>query len=233
MTDMTFMLTSDIDSQVKRTCEILGFPDLITKIRWRWNARLTRSIGRATYRKMFIDLSTKLFMLLSPTQRRDTIIHEVCHLIAYHKYVTLLGRRIKGHGKEWKMLMRLAGGTPKACSKKIDGVEQFRRNVKRVVYYCKCREHEITPKKAAKIDCGAIWFCRTCRANLARVPYAKDPFMKAAIKIAAETVKPPRAEDTRASILAEIEALKRRNEMMREIERLKAENVRLQAQQKK
>lgn len=212
--EISYLKKSEIDDQIRRTCEILGFPELTAKITWRWNSRLTRAIGRATLRKNHIELSTKLFNLLKSHERRDTIIHEVCHLVAHLKYTVQRGKRIRAHGLEWKSLMVKAGGTPKACSKKIEGSENLRRKTNRVTYHCKCQAHHITPRKAQKIELGAIWYCRSCKARLQKTPYQ----IQAPVRLAAETVKPPRAEDTRASLLAQIEQLKAENA------RLKAKN---------
>lgn len=226
MTAQSFLLKSEIDGQIKETCEKLGFADLVAKIRWCWNSKLTRAIGRATYRKNVIDLSHKLFQLISPTERRDTIIHEVCHLIAYEKFVVRGGRSIKGHGPEWKMLMRQAGGTPKSCSKKIEGAEQLRRKTVRVTLHCKCGPFQVTPLVATRVDNGQVYGCRRCKTRLQRAPHVPTPVMP---RMAAETVQPPKAQETRDSILAQIEELKLRNEILR----LRAENDALRAKQKK
>lgn len=229
-TAITYLLDSEINGQIKRTCELLNVPELAAKIKWNWNHGMRSVIGVANLNQLRIQFSSKLFALLSPEERRDTIIHEVCHHVAFQVYVIQRKIRIKGHGREWQMLMRQAGGTPKRCSKAIPEAAGLRRKWSRITFFCKCREHEITSIKAGQIKSGKkSWICRTCRAPLCEVRYTKD-FVRP--QMAAETVKPTHTNVTRDSINAQIEDLKR-EKMLAEIERLRQENERLKAQQGK
>lgn len=158
-----------IEDQICSTCQILDVADVADRIRWTWNRRLTRAIARAHFLEWKIELSSRLFPLLPQLEQRDTVIHEVCHLVAHH----LHGPSILHHGREWKELMVRAGGEPRARSKSIDGADLLQgRN--RMPYYCACRTHAVTPYRARKIDLGFVFVCTRCRSELSSRPPLAD-----------------------------------------------------------
>lgn len=83
---------------------------LTNHIRFKFNNRLTRIWGRAWQPNNLIELSTLLWLAGSEQDKKDTIIHEACHIIVWHKYGNTPD--IKHHGKEWKMCMTLSGVEP-------------------------------------------------------------------------------------------------------------------------
>jgi SprT protein len=160
-TDAGALDAPQIEEQIHSTCAALDVDDLAHVIQWSWNRRLTRAIARAHFHSSLIELSSRLFPLLSLTDQRDTVIHETCHLVAHR----LHGPSIAHHGREWRALMLKAGGMPRARSKSIEGADLL-RGKNRVTYFCTCRSHAITAYRAAKIERGHIFVCTRCRAEL-------------------------------------------------------------------
>jgi predicted SprT family Zn-dependent metalloprotease len=78
------------------------------KLQFVWSSRMYRTMGRALYAEQKITLSTVLFTVATEQQNRSTVIHEMCHLIAYKLY----GSAGRGHGQAWKVCMVNAGETP-------------------------------------------------------------------------------------------------------------------------
>lgn len=154
-----------IDAQIRATCALLDAGALAPSITWSWNGRLTRAIARAHFQISKIELSSRLFPLLPVDEQRDTVIHEVCHLVAHH----LHGPAVPHHGREWRALMVKAGGKPRARSKSIEGAD-FLRGRNRVTYWCGCRTHAVTTSRAAKIERGFIFVCTRCQGELTARP---------------------------------------------------------------
>lgn len=96
-----------------------GFdPAICGQILIKMSTRCTSSMGRAVNRSRRamrplpggeIKLSgSALWRRASPEKRRNTVIHELAHIIAEHH-----GRH--AHDNHWKATMRKLGGTPKRC----------------------------------------------------------------------------------------------------------------------
>jgi len=68
-----------------------------------WNRKMRSTAGRAFLYEAKVELNPKLLHLNndlaeSLTQVRQTLLHELAHLLAHHRY----GRGITAHGVEWK-----------------------------------------------------------------------------------------------------------------------------------
>lgn len=96
----------------REACIKCNSPTLFDSIKLTFNHRFTRKMGFATYHTNAIELSGPLFQRATDEQRTETIIHEVCHLISYHKFGSI-GR---GHKDLWKQQMRICGyANPQRC----------------------------------------------------------------------------------------------------------------------
>jgi len=86
-------------------CEKNGVPELADRIEVVWNRRFTRKLGDAIYSKSRqrgrIRLSVPLWERCSETQKRETTIHEACHVVVGYKFRNDIGN-IKPHGREWR-----------------------------------------------------------------------------------------------------------------------------------
>lgn len=136
------------------TCFMLDADDLIPRLSWEWNGRFTTRMGDATWPAAVIRLSTPLWPRASVEERRETVIHELCHVLTGHKF-----GKMDGHGARWQSLMREAGyRRPGRCHLvSNDGL------VPRVEAACRCQIHKITSHKAGQIRSGKkVWVCRSC-----------------------------------------------------------------------
>lgn len=81
-----------------RLREVAG-NELAAKVVVEWNTRMRSTAGRAFWPEGRVELNPKLIGL-SIAEVRRTLLHELAHLVAYHR----AGRkRIAPHGVEWKV----------------------------------------------------------------------------------------------------------------------------------
>lgn len=116
---------------------------------WQKDADMEDNIACAYMAFNTIDLNIKSWLNLHPAEKKNVIVHEVCHLI-----VTYLNYNnwsvIPHHGKEWVKCMLNAGETP---------IPYW--NASRVYYQAKC-------------DCVEAWVansfvaqkCVECKQNI-------------------------------------------------------------------
>ena len=104
---------------VREALEIGGFPvEIAGRIRLESNSRFSRRMGDARCTSQgqplivgVIRLSSHaLWRCATPEKRRNTVVHELAHVIAWHKF-----GRTEGHGPRWKSIMRKLGEAPKRC----------------------------------------------------------------------------------------------------------------------
>ena len=94
----------------------------------------------------------------------DTVIHEVCHYAIDMAYW-----RAKPHGPEWRQLMRVMGGEPSATYRTNPELESQIpvRRQRRHLYWCGCREHEIsTTRHNRVVKRRATYCCSYCHQAL-------------------------------------------------------------------
>ena len=94
-----------------------GFrPGLIERIHFTSSTRMTSSMGYARYSDGRIKLSASpLWRRASPAKRRNTVIHELAHLLT--KWLAPSYARISAHGPAWKAMMVRLGEEPVRCHK--------------------------------------------------------------------------------------------------------------------
>ena len=180
------------------TLRALGRADLIAHLMIEWSTRFTCAMGKACYlnvteligprlhksdRKYVVDgkvarvrLSAILWPCATKEEQRETVIHEVCHLVTMHE-AALQGRRSpQAHGYEWKATILRAGVRPSTYHN-VDrtGLKGSRKSTKTETAHCKCRGHEITKSMASKIAKGVPYLCRSCHTNLKSGPRPATP----------------------------------------------------------
>lgn len=155
---VTVEMQQDVRRWVHDTLEKLGHSDLYVEIQWRRG--FTARLGDARYSPSpRVRFSVPLWPRASEQDRRETVIHEVCHVIAAYENQ---GRKIAPHGYEWKALMRKCGVEPKVTH----DVDRTGFTTAVIPAYCGCREHKITPYRAGQIKTGKRIVCRKCRGML-------------------------------------------------------------------
>ena len=117
------LLLSDtaVHECITEACTYNRVPELICQISFEWNKRYTVVAGRAWFQDMRIVLSVPIMNKMHVWDQRETVIHETCHLIAWH-----LSEHI-GHGQPWKKAMVLAGYVPQ----KFHNVQVARKSAAR------------------------------------------------------------------------------------------------------
>jgi SprT protein len=90
-----------------------------------------------------------------------TVPHETAHLVAFR----LHGPRVRPHGTEWQDIMRLFGVVPERCHDYDVGGLQTRR-LRRYLYQCACRSHQLSSIRHHRVLRGQIYLCRSCGAEL-------------------------------------------------------------------
>lgn len=85
----------------------------------RWNRRLRTSMGRAKCRldkgrwvPVAVEFNPRLWARATPAERRETVIHEVAHIIANVRH-----QQSCGHDARWQAVMVELGGSLERCHK--------------------------------------------------------------------------------------------------------------------
>lgn len=163
------------------TLRTLGREDLIPYLWIDWKEAFTSRMGDALYaangqrvrqssERFRIDgtiarirFSIALWPRATEEQREQTVIHEVCHIVAHHE-AHLAGRKVSSaHGYEWKAVMRRAGVRPKRCH----SVSTKGLGKKTIPAHCACGEHYVTPLVGGRIIVlQRTYTCGRCRGQL-------------------------------------------------------------------
>ena len=165
-----------IVATVRWVCDTLKCPELFDKITIEWNSRFTRRMGDAEWKRVrgivteeygIVRFSRPLWPRADETQRNQTVIHEVCHIVKAYKYPQLNPGRRNPHGREWKHLMRLCGITPKRTHK-VDRTGLARHNTRtKYRVACKCRELLIGPTRYRRMKSGvSSYACQLCGGKI-------------------------------------------------------------------
>jgi predicted SprT family Zn-dependent metalloprotease len=146
-----------INAWLMHACTCNGVTELYPKIRWSVNHRFTSKMGLARYNTNEIELSGPLFARASEEDKRQTVIHEACHLIAYYRYFTMG----TGHKQLWKETMRKCGVEALRCHN-VDNSD-LRRNTNRHASICSCGQtYSVSARVARKIQQLYVYRCAKC-----------------------------------------------------------------------
>jgi SprT protein len=157
-----------IRSWIRFACERNGVPELSQVILVEWNQRFTRRLGDAAYSpstfRARIRLSIPLWPRASEEDRRETVIHEACHLIASFKHGF-----VAAHGHEWRLAMRACGVEP-LRTHQVDRTGLARRHRRFILLDCpnqglesKCR---CSAREYNKLRRGVEFWCKVCGLHL-------------------------------------------------------------------
>lgn len=129
-----------------------------TRVPVYFSNKMTRAAGYARFqynRPVEIQLSSKLLQLNGKRFIDETPGHEAAHCIAYELYGDV------GHGPEWKEVMRVIGQSPDRC-------HTMEVPKSGITYHCNCQEFDFTPQRHNKIQRGAKYTCRKCKAYIVK-----------------------------------------------------------------
>ena len=111
----------EIDDEHLKCCNILNIPDVYTNLEWKFETKFRCTEGQAEWDeeqypgKWFIRYSTKCWIPMGLAGRKNTIVHEICHLAVEKLYGhgnIVDNRRVTTHGTHWEQLMRKCGEDP-------------------------------------------------------------------------------------------------------------------------
>ena len=130
-------------------------------VRWDWSSRFTSRMGDANLETNVIRFSRPLWPNASVAERRETVVHEACHLATQELFDDAAWDR--DHGPEWRQVMDWAGYPHAEACHLVSrrGAVAIARGV------CKCRTHEIRLARARRHMAGrALLRCRRCGEDL-------------------------------------------------------------------
>jgi SprT protein len=155
---------------IRFACDCNGVPELAQVIVVEWNGRFTKRLGDAGYSSVTfrarIRLSIPLWPRATEEDRRETVIHETCHLIAFYKHGV-----VAAHGHEWRLAMKNCGVEPLRLHS-VDRSGLARRQKRFILLDCpnqglkrKCR---CTIREFNKLRSGVEFWCKVCGLHLHR-----------------------------------------------------------------
>jgi SprT protein len=161
----------DIREWIRFACERNEVPELAQVILVEWNPRFTRRLGDAGYSsttfRARIRLSIPLWPRTSERDRRETVIHEACHIIVSYRF----GFVAAPHGPEWKKAMKNCG-VESLRLHQVDRTGLARRQRRFILLDCpnqgtehKCR---ISARDFNRLRRGTEMWCRNCGLHLDR-----------------------------------------------------------------
>lgn len=113
------------------------------------NHRANTRAGRCSRGQKTIELHGKLFEKGREGARDSTLLHEVAHAITF-----VLTPRAKGHGPEWKTVMRCLGRKPNRTTNTEDYDYSFladaRKKSAKLIYACQKCEVEMPAQRKKK-----------------------------------------------------------------------------------
>jgi SprT protein len=145
--------------QVGFACVVCGVPKLAGKINIEFNNRFTSRMGDANANYMRIRLSSPLWKIATEVQRRETVIHEACHIIDSRKYGVTTS-----HGRNWQRCMTMCGLEPNRLHRvDTSSVTQVRRRC--AVEGCTCVTdplNDVGSTVGGRMRKGREYHCRKC-----------------------------------------------------------------------
>jgi SprT protein len=155
---------------IRFACERNGVSELAQVIHVEWNRRFTRRLGDAGYNSVTfrarIRLSIPLWPRTSERDRRETVIHEACHIIVGYKFGFAAA-----HGPKWQEAMENCSVEP-LRTHSVDRTGLARKQRRFILLDCphegleqKCR---CTSREYNKLRRGVEMWCRNCGLHLDR-----------------------------------------------------------------
>ncbi len=117
--------------------------------------------GQAWPHKNLIRLNPVLYLENQEHYLKQTVAHEIAHLIAYEHY----GSEIRPHGREWQWIMTCIFQLP---AERCHQYDTRRSSSRPYLYRCFCHDKHtplsaIRHKRARR---GVVYLCATCRCPL-------------------------------------------------------------------
>jgi SprT protein len=166
------MTNNEVREWIQFACDCNGCSELAGTVQLCWSNRMTSSMGIAAYNarkdEFTIKLSGPLFARATDEQKRQTVIHEACHIIEAY-----LGRydgwdgRVRyakmTHGPGWAKCMRAAD-----CDAERYHQVNNAGLTKRYEYECPngCHTFRLTARKHKESQMGRYRLCCKCKSRI-------------------------------------------------------------------
>lgn len=124
------------------------------------NPKMRSTAGRAYYRKNKIMMNERL-LTDNPHEIEKTFAHELAHLISFALY----GEAGKGHGTNWKRVMKQLGYEPDRTHD-LDVSAYARKHSVKAYAKCQCSTFALKARRVNKILRGAKYRCLKCSTHL-------------------------------------------------------------------
>lgn len=145
----------------------LGCLELLARVAIQWSDRFTTRIGDATWSscgRHLVRLSQALWPFTSPEERRETIVHEACHIFVFEIHGG--GMTIEPHGADWINAMGACGYSSPSIYHHVDRTPILKPKFS-VFGKCACTTHEISSRDARKVFSGQVTYdCSVCRNEI-------------------------------------------------------------------
>jgi len=146
-----------VAAKIEETFRKLDFHPIIYSVKYKrmgqCSGKYSRKYNILTFDPLYLQNYTEVYL-------NTTVPHEVCHMVQWLKYTEQ-----KHHGPVWKALMYTVGLD---SNRTTDAYEVVRiRKTKTISYVCECMTHELTVRRAARVQNKIIRVrCKSCRAIL-------------------------------------------------------------------
>jgi SprT protein len=149
-----------INKWIKESCETLGQPELAKQISFGFNGRLSVCAGRAWGPYKSIELSCKCWDVSSEEERKNTVVHELCHIIDYQVNGPEAHANAKvSHGPNWQAMMESCG----MKAERFHSLPVQRRRQTKYLYSCGCTMHAVSKTRHNRIQEGSkSYHCKLC-----------------------------------------------------------------------
>jgi len=148
-------------------------PELVSKVNIDFNLRFRSRAGDGLWNNRTgtgrVRFSVPIWPHMTEADRRNTIIHEIAHVVVYYKHFEQKKKspwigKPKPHGIRWKMLMWEMGEDADRCHN-VDTVKLgISKRRKRYEAKCSCMTHRFGPTVAKRIRTGAKHYrCNRCK----------------------------------------------------------------------
>jgi len=140
---------ADLENLAEKHLQKLGLDSLAEKLEIIWNPRMRSTAGKAHWPSAKIELNP-LLQKISQEEIERTFLHELAHLLAYHRHGV---KNIRAHGSEWQQACEDLGIPGEAVTHKLPlPRRQLRRRWR---YRCPHCHHQFkrVRKYSVKVAC--------------------------------------------------------------------------------
>lgn len=143
-----------IQEWINQACIANEVPDLVPKIKWRFNAKFRSRMADANCVTLMLRFSVPLWNKATLLEKENTVKHETCHLIARTKY-----GKVQSHGEQWKQTMLRAGQQPLRCH----SIKLPKKTIDVICTGCKL-VIAMGSRRAVKMKQGQKYLCKICKS---------------------------------------------------------------------